>query len=100
MMWKAQKAEYLCVISNLARKYILTVSGQFCNHTPGLKIQHEGCIDQIRINLLDPDFPIFEADSWDGPSRFVSWAVLGIGYTFRYWQVTDWRGGLAGFLVC
>ena len=72
-----------------------------------LKIQYEGCIDQIRINLLDPDFPIFdlEADSWDGPSRFVNWAVLGIGYTFKYWQVTDWRGvwlvvWFADFIVC
>ena len=29
-----------------------------------LKIQHEGCIDQIRINLLDPDF------------RFLSWKQI------------------------
>ena len=58
MVWKAQKAEYLSVIRNLARKCIQTESSQFHNHAPGLKIQLEGCIDQIRTNLLVPDFPI------------------------------------------
>ena len=76
--WKAQKAEHLCVRSNLARKCILTVSSRFCNHTPGLKIQHEGCIDQICINLLDPDFPIFDFGSQ------IAW-MDPLGLSIGYW---------------